>query len=493
MGKRMTIFPIILSGGAGSRLWPLSRSLYPKQLLALTGQNTMIQQTCLRVSGQQDMADPLVICNHEHRFLIAEQLRQIAIKPLEIILEPSGRNTAAAVAVAARMVERAAGPDGVVFIMPADHVVAHKDNLTSALRAAAAATRHGGIVTFGVMPDHPETGYGYIRIGQQIDHEPGLQPVFRVDRFVEKPSREVAASYVADGRYLWNSGMFVFRAGDMLAELAQHAPATLAAIDQSLHHARRDLDFWRLDADAFAQAPDISIDVAVMEKTDRAMVIPADLGWTDVGSFDSLWQTLPHDPQGNALSGDVMVHDTRDSLIRSDGPLTTVIGVENLVVVVNDDAVLVAARDRAQDVRLIVERLKKAQRPEATRRRVSHRPWGWTELLQQGPRYRLRRVCIDPGCQIALQKHQHRTEHWVVVEGTARVTRDGQSFDVATDQSIFIPADLLHSIENPGPARLMIIEVQSGDLVDEDDVIRPDSPAGSGTGFGALVTSSPTG
>jgi mannose-1-phosphate guanylyltransferase/mannose-1-phosphate guanylyltransferase/mannose-6-phosphate isomerase len=471
----MTIFPIILSGGAGSRLWPLSRSLYPKQLLALTSQNTMIQETCLRVAAQPDIAPPLVICNHEHRFLIAEQLRQINIQPSHIVLEPSGRNTAAAVAVAARMIEQQFGADSVIFIMPADHEVANKNNLLLALRSAVAATQFGGIVTFGVMPDHPETGYGYIRIGQQIDDAPNnqkTQAVFRVDRFVEKPSREIAASYVADGRYLWNSGMFVFRAGDMLLELTEHVPDTMIAIDQALKHARHDLDFWRLDPESFARAPDISIDIAVMEKTARAMVIPVDLGWTDVGSFDSLWQTLPHDDQGNAVAGDILLQDTRNSLIRSDGPLTAVIGVENIIVVVNDDAVLVAARNQAQDVKKIVEHLKKNQRPEATHRRITHRPWGWSELLQQGARYRLRRVCINPGCQIALQKHKHRTEHWVVVEGTARVTRDGQSFDVDTDQSIFIPADLLHSVENPGDTPLIIIEVQSGDHVDELDVIR---------------------
>lgn len=470
------IIPVILSGGAGSRLWPLSRSLYPKQLLALTTPQTMIQETCLRVWSQPNILPPMVICNHEHRFLIAEQLRQANITPAHIILEPGGRNTAAAIAVAARMVEQTHGPDAILFIMPADHVVTHRDRLLSALGAAAeAAQTSGGIVTFGVMPEHPETGYGYIRIGQQID-TPTAEPVFQVDRFVEKPSREIAASYLADGRYLWNSGMFLFRAGDMLDELGAHAPNTLTATDAAIRDAHQDLDFLRLAAEPFFQAPDISIDVAVMENTSRAMVIPVDLGWTDVGSFDSLWQALPHDPLGNAVAGDVMLHDTRDSLIRSDGPLTAVIGVENMVVVVNDDAVLVAPRDKAQDVKKIVERLKHANRPEANSRRIRHRPWGWSELLHQGPRYRLRRVCIDPGCEIALQKHQHRTEHWVVVEGTARVTRDGQSFDVTTDQSIFIPVDLLHSIENPGTSRLMIIEVQSGDLVDEDDVIRPSPP-----------------
>ena len=317
----------------------------------------MIQETCLRVAAQPDIAPPLVICNHEHRFLIAEQLRQINVQPSHIVLEPSGRNTAAAVAVAARMIEQQFGADSVIFIMPADHEVANKNNLLLALRSAAAATQFGGIVTFGVMPDHPETGYGYIRIGQQIDDAPDnqkTQAVFRVDRFVEKPSREIAASYVADGRYLCNSGMFIFRAGDMLLELTEHVPDTMIAIDQALKHARHDLDFWRLDPESFARAPDISIDIAVMEKTARAMVIPVDLGWTDVGSFDSLWQTLPHYDQGNAVAGDILLQDTRNSLIRSDGPLTAVIGVENIIVVVNDDAVLVAARNQAQDDKKIV-------------------------------------------------------------------------------------------------------------------------------------------
>lgn len=474
------IIPVILSGGAGSRLWPLSRSLYPKQLLPLTCPQTMIQETCLRVHQQSGMAPPMIICNQEHRFLIAEQLRQANINPGHIVLEPGGRNTAAAVAIAAILAAREHGPDTILFVMPADHVVRHKDRLIDAIHNAAHAARtKGGIVTFGVMPDYPETGYGYIRIGQQIDQAdntmPILGPVFEVDRFVEKPSREIAASYLADGRYLWNSGMFLFRAGDMLDELKVYSPDTVSAVSKAVDNARQDLDFLRLEPDTFNTAPDISIDVAVMEKTARAMVIPVDLGWTDVGSFDSLWQTLPHDPHGNALAGDVMLHDTRNSYIRSDGMLTAVIGVENMVVVVNDDAVLVAARDRAQDVKKIVEQLNRENRPEATTRRIRHRPWGWSELLHQGPRYRLRRVCVDPGCQIALQKHKHRTEHWVVVEGTARVTRDGQSFDVETDQSIFIPVDLLHSIENPGTERLIIIEVQSGDLVDEQDVIRPEA------------------
>lgn len=462
------IVPVLLSGGSGSRLWPLSRELYPKQFLNLCSDRSMVQETALRVDDPALFAPPLIICNQEHRFLVAEQLRQSGIVPRGIVLEPLGRNTAAACAVAALSVGEQ-NPDALLLVLPADHQIRDLAAFRAAIATAAAAARAGRLVTFGITPTAPETGYGYIRRGAALDSAPGT---FDVAAFVEKPTKEVAQTYLDSGDYAWNSGMFLFPAGLLLAELERCAPAVVAACRQAMADGQADLDFFRLDPAAFAAAPGVSIDYAVMEHTALAAVTPCELGWTDVGAWSALWEIADKDEAGNVGIGDVILENARDCYVRSENHLAAVVGMENAMVVVVDDAILVTDRRCAQDVKLVVDRLKKAGRSEAINHRKVHRPWGSYQSLHVGDRFQVKSLTIAPGARLSLQKHYHRAEHWVVVNGAALVTRGEEQAMVFENQSIYIPMGTVHRLENPGRVPLTIIEVQSGSYLGEDDIVR---------------------
>lgn len=472
------IVPVLLSGGSGSRLWPLSRELYPKQFLNLCSDRSMVQETALRVGDAGRFAAPLIVCNQEHRFLVAEQLRQSGVTPRGIVLEPLARNTAAACAVAALTVAER-DPDALLLILPADHQIRDLAAFGEAVATAAAAAEGGRLVTFGIAPTAPETGYGYIRRGRALKTVEGetvegqtVAGAFEVAAFVEKPTLEVAQTYLDGGEHVWNSGMFLFPAGLLLAELERHAPDVVAACREALAAGKADLDFFRLDAEAFARAPSISIDYAVMERTDRAAVVPCDLGWTDVGAWSALWEIADKDEAGNVVIGDVMLEGAAGCYVRSENHLAAVVGMENAMVVVVDDAVLVADRNRAQDVKRVVDRLKASGRSEAVNHRRVHRPWGSYQSLHNGERFQVKSLTIAPGSRLSLQKHYHRAEHWVVVNGTALVTRGEEQTVVFENQSIYIPMGTVHRLENPGKVPLTIIEVQSGSYLGEDDIVR---------------------
>ncbi len=461
------IVPVILSGGSGTRLWPVSRESFPKQLWPLVSDRTMIQETALRAAGP-DFAPPIVVCNQEHRFLIAEQLRQAGIEGAQIMLEPAGRNSAPAIAAAAVLVAET-DPDAVLWMMAADASIADVPALLTALGHAATAARAGRFVTFGMQPTGPETGYGYIEQGAELADAPG---VFAVARFVEKPDAVTAARLIADGKHLWNSGMFVFTARTLLEELDAHAPDVLPSVRQSVAERSGDLDFIRLGVDAFKATPSISLDYAVAERTSRAAVVPAAIGWSDVGSWSALWELGAKDAAGNVTQGDVVLEEAENCYVRTDGKVTAVVGLKDLVLVVTEDAVLAMDRSKAQDVKKIVDRLKAAKRPEATAHNRGHRPWGFYESLIQGDRFQVKRIVVHPGRQLSLQSHYHRAEHWVVVNGTARVTRDKDVMILRENESVYLPLGCVHRLENPGRIPLTLIEVQSGAYLGEDDIVR---------------------
>jgi len=482
----MTILPVILSGGCGTRLWPLSRELYPKQLLPLVNDATMLQETQLRLDGLQGMVEPLVVCNESHRFMVAEQLRQAGCPAGAILLEPVGRNTAPAVAVAA-LQALGAGDDPVLLVLPADHVIVDAETFRCAVVAGAELAQDGKLVTFGIVPDKPETGYGYIRadracqlsvvscqLQKSTDHGPRTTAAtaFSVASFVEKPDLPTAESYLTSGDYFWNSGMFMFRASRYLEELAKFAPEMLACCREALGKAQRDLDFVRLDAEAFGACPKDSIDYAVMEKTADAVVIPLDAGWSDVGSWSALWEVGQADGAGNVMRGDVLTHDSRNCYLHSTGRMVAAVGLEDHVVVETADAVLVARRDRAQDVKAIVEQLKQQGRGEALLHRRVNRPWGSYETIDQSDRFQVKRITVNPGASLSLQLHHHRAEHWIVVKGTARITRGEDTLVLSENQSTYIPLGVQHRLENPGLIPLELIEVQSGAYLGEDDIVR---------------------
>jgi len=473
------VIPVLLSGGSGSRLWPMSRELYPKQLLPLCSDQSMLQETVRRVNTPDSagrFAAPMVICNQEHRFVIAEQMRQIGIAPGTIVLEPVARNTAAACAVAAlKALEN--DPGALILVLPADHLIRDVPAFLTAVDLAAKAAAKGMLVTFGITPTAPETGYGYIRRGKPVA---GLAGAFAVAQFVEKPERDVAEGYVAGGEHVWNSGMFLFPAAKLLEELERFAPAVLEAARAALQAGRIDLDFLRLDAEAFGAAPSVSIDVAVMERTDAAVVVPCDLGWTDVGAWSALWEVGAKDGDGNVMIGDVVTEDASGCYVRSEGHLTALVGIDDAVVVVTDDAVLVAGKDRVQDVKAVVERLKKAGRSEPVSHRKVHRPWGSFHSLHAGERFQVKELTVLPGARLSLQKHYHRAEHWVVVQGTALVTRGDEQLFVYENESIYLPIGTVHRLENPGKVPLSIIEVQSGSYLGEDDIVRIEDSYGRG-------------
>jgi mannose-1-phosphate guanylyltransferase/mannose-6-phosphate isomerase len=468
-----TIYPVILSGGSGTRLWPLSRASLPKQLLALHGERTMIQETILR-AAVPGAAAPLLLCGDGHRFIVAEQMQAIGVKPCAIVLEPVGRNTAPAAAIAALLTAEK-DSEGVILLLPSDHIVSDGVAFDAAVAKAVIAAREGHIVTFGLKADSPDTGYGYIQIGTPLDAAPGAHAV---RRFVEKPEIDKAREYIAAGDYTWNSGMFVFRADIMLAELEKHAPGIVDACRSALASGKRDLDFVRLGADAFEKVKNISIDFAVMEKTDRAAVVPCDVGWNDIGAWSSLWSLQQRDENGNVLQGDVIVHDSHDSFVRNDKGLTALVGVRDIVVVVTDDAVLVADKRRTQDVKAIVDRLKADNRAEHSEHTTVFRPWGSYEGLDVGDRFQVKHIMVKPGGRLSLQMHHHRAEHWVVVEGTARVTCDDKVFILHENESTFIPLGAKHRLENPGKLPLRLIEIQSGPYLGEDDIVRFDDVYG---------------
>lgn len=460
------LVPVILSGGAGTRLWPLSRELYPKQLLRLVAERTMLQETVARTEGLPGLAPPIVVCNENHRFMVAEQLRELGTAPQAIVLEPQGRNTAPAAAIAALLVSGGADADPVLLVLPADHVITDVPAFQAAVAVGRVAAESGSLVTFGVVPDRAETGYGYIRRGA------GPGPAFSVAKFVEKPDSATARGYVESGEYYWNSGMFMFRASAYLAELGRYAPAMLAACRAALAAAGRDLDFLRLPAQEFASCPSDSIDYAVMEKTDRAVVVPLAAGWSDVGSWAALADALPRDAEGNVTAGDVLTEDSSGCYLHSTSRLVAAVGLRDHVVVETKDAVLVAPRDRVQDVKELVAELKARGRYETSLHREVYRPWGSYDSIDSGDRFQVKRLIVNPGATLSLQLHHHRAEHWVVVTGTAKVTRGDEVFTLSENESTYIPIGARHRIENPGKIPLHIIEVQSGTYLGEDDIVR---------------------
>lgn len=461
------IVPVILSGGAGTRLWPLSRQSYPKQLLALAGERTLLQEAALRGRAVSPGVPPTVIANVEHRFVIAEQLRAVAIDRPRIVLEPVGRNTAPAVATAALLVE-ADDPHATLLVMPSDHIIGDIDAFAAAVRRGAGAAADGAMVLFGVPPDRPETGFGYIRPGAPLAGHPELRAAAA---FAEKPDADTAARYVAGG-YLWNAGIFLLPVAGVLAALERFAPEVVAAARAAVAGATADLDFLRLDEAPFAAAPSISLDRAVMERTDQAAVLPADFPWNDAGTWSALWEIGEKDGEGNVRLGEVVALDTRNTYLRSEGPVVAALGVDNLVIVATADAVLVAGRDAVHNVSELVELLKRNGNAAATASPWVHRPWGFYQAVHAGERFQVKRITVNPGARLSLQKHRHRAEHWVVVGGTALVTRDGERMVVRENESVFLPVGSVHRLENPGETPLNLIEVQSGHYLGEDDIIR---------------------
>lgn len=464
------ILPIIMAGGTGSRLWPMSRELYPKQFLTLHGSKSMLQSTVARLEGL-DAQDPLVICNEEHRFLVAEQLRQIKHLARNIILEPVGRNTAPAIALAA-LKAIATGEDPLLLVLAADHVIADVPAFHHAISLAMPYADAGKLVTFGIVPTGPETGYGYIQRGQVIDK--AGDGAFAVLRFVEKPLLATAEQYIASGEYYWNSGMFMFRAKQYLAELGKFRPDILAACELAFSAPEQDAeqDFIRIDKAAFVACPDDSVDYAVMEKTDAAIVVPLDAGWSDVGSWSALWEVNNKDTDNNALTGDVFLHNTHNCYINTDDKLVAAVGVDNLVIVNTKDAVLIVDKAKVQDVKKVVEYLKLNARSEYRRHRESYSPWGRTDIVVNEDRYNVNRITVKPGGRFSLQMHHHHAEHWVVLSGTGKVTLDDKSYLITENQSTFIPIGSVHMLENPGKIPLELLEIRSGSYLGEDDIIR---------------------
>ncbi len=456
------VIPVVLSGGSGSRLWPKSRHHYPKQLHRLYGEHTMLQHTILRLTRFD--GTPIVICNDEQRFMVADQLRQIDV-PAEIILEPVARNTAPAIAVAALRAQ-AIDPQAVIAVFAADHLIKRQAALDAALQTAIAAAQENRLVTFGIVPDRPETGYGYLK-AKPVDGQ-----AVPVQAFVEKPDRSTAEQYLQGGGYYWNSGMFVFPVGQLLQEMEKFCPAMLESCRKALDLGIRDLDFFRLDKSAFAQCKDESVDYAVMEKTAEAYMVPLDAGWSDVGDWRALWEVSDRDSQGNALIGDVIAQESRNCYINSEGRLVAMVGVEDLIVVETADSVLVAHKDCAQDVKKIVEQLKREKRSEYIAHREVHRPWGSYDLIDTGDRYQVKCIRVRPGASLSFQMHHHRAEHWVVVAGTAEVRKGEEKLVLTENQSVYIPLGEKHRLSNPGKIPLRLVEVASGSYLNEDDIVR---------------------
>ncbi|BBO72731.1 mannose-1-phosphate guanylyltransferase [Desulfosarcina widdelii] len=466
-----TILPVILAGGSGTRLWPLSRALYPKQLIRLVDRHTMLQNTILRLDGLADVGRPMVICNDEYRFMVAEQLRQIEIEPHAIILEPVGRNTAPALAVAA-MRTMESGADPVLLILPADHHIQIPENFRQVVQAGVKHALDGRLITFGIVPQSPETGYGYIKMGEPLGENKEDDTAVTIAAFVEKPDLETAKQYLATKAYCWNSGMFMFRASTVLQALEAFVPDIVAACRKAVERGTADLDFFRLDKKAFSSCPGNSIDYAVMEKTDRGAMIPMEAGWNDLGSWEALWQVGEKDGMNNVVKGDVVLHDVEDSYLHAEDRLLAAVGLKDHIVVETSDAVMISPRDRVQDVKGLVDRLKAKQREETRSHKRSYRPWGTVDLLVTGARFQVNRITVKPGGALSLQKHFNRSEHWIVVRGSALVTRADEQFVLKEDSSTYISAGVAHRLENPGKIPLELIEVQTGGYIGEDDITR---------------------
>jgi mannose-1-phosphate guanylyltransferase/mannose-6-phosphate isomerase len=462
------IHPVILSGGAGTRLWPLSRASYPKQLLKLASRRTMLQETAARGLTDVGFAPPLLVCNEDHRFLVEEQLQEVGIKPQAILLEPISRNTGPAIAAAALWL-LARDPDALMLVQPSDHVIASPADFHNAVMRGLGAAHEGRLVTFGIKPSRADTGYGYIHSGGSVEGAPGT---FVVDRFVEKPDRATAQRFVDSGAFFWNSGIFLLSARALLGELSRVNPTMLSTCERAVRDGKEDLTFFRLSADAFAQAPDLSIDHAVMEHTNCAVVVPVDMEWSDVGSWPALRAVGTLDVNGNMLHGDVLADRVRNSYIRSESQLVAAVGLDNVVVVATDDAVLVADADSASEVSRIVAILRSQNRPESQQHVTCHRPWGHYRTVDAGDRFQVKRITVKPGGKLSLQKHYHRAEHWVVVHGTAIVQRGEERAIVRENESVYIPIGTEHRLENPGKLPLQLIEVQSGPYLGEDDIVR---------------------
>ncbi|MEZ5572868.1 MAG: mannose-1-phosphate guanylyltransferase/mannose-6-phosphate isomerase [Halioglobus sp.] len=457
--------PVLLSGGVGSRLWPVSRETHPKQFLPLAGEISMLQETLRRTTPLASSA-PVVVCNEEHRFMVAEQLRQLDLQASALILEPQGRNTAPAVALAALHAINS-DPEAILLVLPADHLITNVDAFVAAVDKALPLAQQGRLMTFGVVPTAPETGYGYIKCGSLVDED-----LYDLERFVEKPDAETARGYLESGGYLWNSGMFLLRAQTYLDELAKLAPEILACCQRSMQHATTDMYFVRPDEEEFKHCPSDSIDYAVMEKTAVGGVVSLDCGWSDVGAWSALWEVAERDTQGNVCRGDVILDNCQDSYFRSDSRLVAATGVENLVVVETADAILIADRRKVQDVKRIVNTLKLQKRTEASLHLRVYRPWGSYESLVTSDRFQVKRIVVNPEQRLSLQMHHHRAEHWIVVKGTAEVTCEDKVFMLGEDESTYIPLGHKHRLANPGRIPLEIIEVQSGAYLGEDDIVR---------------------
>lgn len=466
------IYPVILSGGSGTRLWPLSRAMYPKQFIRFNGKSeSFLGATLKRLSADAGFQKPIILCNNDHRFLVKAELQEARIETRAIVLEPVARNTAAAIAVAALEVSSET-PNGVIVVMPSDHAIKDGPRFVEAVRRAAKVASTGRLVLFGIQPDSPNTGYGYIKRGADLEGFKG--GAFAVEAFTEKPDAATAAGYLASGAYFWNSGIFVMHARTFIEELGRLAPRILDCAREALVKAEEDLGFLRLERHAFAQSPNISVDYAVMEKTSLAAMLPVDVGWNDVGSWSSLWEIAPRDENGNYVLGDAVLEDTRDSYVHSDKSLVAAIGVKDLVIVDTPDALLIADKSRSQDVGKIVQRLKAMGRKEQESHVRSYRPWGFFETLSLGPRFQVKLLHVEPGGKLSMQMHHHRSEHWVVVQGTAKVVVGDMEKLVRENESVYIFATQWHRLENPGKVPLEIIEVQIGTYLGEDDILRTD-------------------
>ncbi len=473
----MKITPVILSGGSGTSLWPLSRKFYPKQYLPLAEEQTMLQATLQRLKGLENLADPIVICNVEHRFLAAEQLQQIGIKNPTILLEPMGKNTAPAIAVVAHYIklngERSGGGGDLLLILSADHVIQDISAFHQAIKIASEQAVNGKLVAFGIVPTHPYTGYGYIKTGG-VPHD----SVATIEKFKEKPSQSIAQQYLEEGNYFWNSGMFLFQSDQLLKELAVHTEGIVETTLQSVQNATKDLDFIWLESEAFAATTSDSIDYAIMEKTDQAVVVTLEAGWNDIGSWSALYEIGNKDQNNNVITGDVISTKTINSYIKADHHMVVTIGVDNLIVVDTPDATLIATKDKVQQVKRVVEQLQQKGRCEEQLHRKVYRPWGWYDSIDKGGRFQVKRICVNSGASLSLQKHSYRAEHWIVVTGTAKITNGDKIELLSENQSTYIPIGVLHRLENIGKFPLEMIEVQSGSYLGEDDIERYDDDYG---------------